>query len=97
MRYITIEDEKTVKLLNEKNDIALANSMLLERMGQMEAEYKANIGKMARLDEKARTKLKKIIPELGEYEQVSKISVERGAWEFHIADRMEEFKAGFKK
>ena len=97
MRNIQITDAKTIELLNSKNEFVMENQNILKQMEELEVQFNKNIGTVKRTDEKARVKLKKQIPELGEYEQVSRVYTDNGDWYFEIADRMEEFKSQFKK
>lgn len=96
MRNIQITDAKTVELLNSKNEFVIENQNILKQMEELEEQFNKNIGIVKRTDEKARIRLKKQMPDLGEYEQVSRVFIENEDWYFEIADRMEEFKERFK-
>ena len=107
MRKIKITDSKVLLTLNKKGELSKKTQVILDRMKEIEAENKilekdfnSYLIKSKTLDEKARPYLEKIIAklELGEYEQVSRVHQEDyGEWNIEIADRMEEFKAAFKK
>jgi Skp family chaperone for outer membrane proteins len=96
MRTLQITDAGTVKILNEKQVFVVENQNILKEMTELETRFNKNIGQTKRSDEKARIKLKKQLPKLDEYEQVSRVFEEGGDWYFEIADRMEEFKKAFE-
>lgn len=95
MRRIEVTNKSALKLLNSKAEISKRQQNISEAMEELEKEFNANLSKYARIDEKVRPTLKKILEkyEMGEYEEVSRVHQDtNGEWFFEIADRLEEFK-----
>ena len=95
MRKELIKDKTISTILDNKQEYVNKNLELIKKIEVLQKEYDKNTGLLAREDDKLRTKVKKIMPVLGEYEQVSRVYNDKGQWYFEIADRMEEFKARF--
>ena len=93
---IEITNSKILGLLEKKNYYAKDNVKIIEEMNALEKQMNKNIAKLKRLDEKVRPKIIKIIPELKEYEQMSRVYEDGGKWYMEIIDRLEEFKNRFK-
>ncbi len=93
---IEIENQEKLNLLGRKNELVEKNLELLKEMEVIEKEHNKNVSLLKRLDEKVRPKITKIIPPLGEYEQLSRVHNEKGKWYLEITDRLEEFKTAFK-
>ncbi len=66
-------------------------------MEKLEKEFNKNIGLIKRVDEKVRPKITKLIPPLGEFEQLSRVHLEGDKWLMEISNRLEEFKTNYKK
>lgn len=96
-QIIEITDEKVLKLLAEKQEIANQNLKMVSELEAIEKETNKNAGLIARLDEKVRPKIFKLAPKLGEFEQISRIYSENGKWKMEIVDRLEQFKTNYKK
>lgn len=98
MKKIKIENQKILKLLNKKSELAEGNMELVAEMEKLEKEHNKTISLIKRIDEKVRPRIMKILPEMGEYEQLSRVHLcDDGSWEFEIANRLEEFKNNYKK
>jgi len=95
---IKIENKRVLKILEDKNKYVVANQNLLKEMNKLEKEFNTNMAKAQRADEKVRPIIKKDIAKikLGEYEELSRLTNEKGYWELDIVDRLEEFKKAYK-
>lgn len=94
---IEIKDETVLKILTEKQEIAGKNVELIKQLEEIEKETNKNAGLVARLDEKVNPKILKLLPKLGEFEQLSRVYFEKGKWNMEIVDRLEQFKANYKE
>ena len=92
---IEITDGKILGLLDGKDILAKDNVRIIEEMNELEKQMNKNIAGLKRLDEKARPRIIKIIPELKEYEQMSRVYNDKGKWYMEITDRLEEFKKNY--
>ena len=107
MKKIVITDKKVLSILDKKGDISKETQKILDRMKAIEdegkkldKEFNIYLTKTMLLDEKARPFIKKIVEnvELGEFEQISRVHQEDdGKWTIEIADRLEEFKVGYRE
>lgn len=95
---IEIKNKKVLDILDAKNRLVVANQNLLTEMAKLEKEFNTNMSKTQRCDEKVRPLIKKDIEKLklGEFEELSRVTIESGVWEMEITDRLEEFKKAFK-
>jgi len=101
MKTVEITDTKLLKHLNDKHEVSLKNEKLLkemEELSKLETDFKTNISKMARMEERARPLIVKVAQKvkLTEYEELSRVYKKGSAWIMEFADRMEEFKIHFK-
>ncbi len=94
---IEITNSKILGLLGEKDYYAKDNVRIIEEMNVLEKQMNKNIAKLKRLDEKVRPKIIEIVPELKEYEQMSRVYGDKGKWYMEISDRLEEFKKRFNE
>lgn len=94
---IEITNGKVLELLGKKDVLAKDNVRIIEEMNVLETQMNKNIAGLKRLDEKVRPKIIKIIPELKEYEQMSRVYEDKGKWYMEISDRLEEFKKRFNE
>jgi len=99
MRKILIEDKKITTLLNEKSEISKRQKAITDEITKLEQEFNKNMGLYARIDEKARPLVLKLVEkeEMGEFEQISKVSEEKKGWFIQIADRLEELRERMKQ
>jgi len=100
MRKIVIEDKKVLETLSKKGALTVENQNTLKEMEELEKKFNTCLTKSQMIDEKSRPMIKKLVEkmDLGEYEEVSAVRQDKnGGWYVEIADRMEEFKAGFTK
>lgn len=104
MRRIEIKDARLIEILNKKNALTLENQEILRQLkkvedkgAELEKKFNTCLSKSKMIDEKSRPVIKKIADkvELGEYEEISKVTQVKNQWFIEIADRMEEFKAQF--
>lgn len=94
---IEITNGKILDLLGKKDFLAKDNLRIIEEMNVLEKQMNKNIAHLKRLDEKVRPKIIKIIPELKEYEQMSRVYEDKGKWYMECIDRLEEFKNRFNE
>ena len=95
---VKITDKKILDILNTKNTYVVENQNLLKEMEKLEKKFNANMGKTARCDERVRPLIRKEVQKLklAEFEEISRVTIESGAWEMEIVDRLEEFKRTYK-
>lgn len=95
---IEIRDVAVLKLLTDKQTIAAKSIDLIKQMEEIEKETNKNAGLVKRIDEKVRPKISKLLPNLGEFEQLSRVYCDKdGKWKMEIVDRLEQFKTNYKK
>ena len=99
MRQIKLTSVRALRLLAEKKDLSKRMLAITEEMTALEEESNKLIAKLARIDDRSRPLIIKEYEkaEVGEFEQISSVKQEGEDWFINIADRMEEFKAQFKK
>jgi len=107
MRQVKLTNKKVLSILDKKSALSKETNVILDRMKEIEAEYKdleakfnTQLSKTQVIDEKSRPYLQNIIDtlEMGEFEQVSRVhQSDNGEWNIEIVDRLEEFKEAFNK
>lgn len=101
MRIIEVNDQKVLKLLNERKEISVRQLAITLEYEKLEEEYNKNLALYARIDEKVRPLMDKITTklDLGEYEERTRVYQDEKdltKWFIEIADRMDEFKSAWE-
>jgi len=100
-----IEDKKVLEILKKKNEYVVKNNIILDKMAKLEAEMKkleaefnTNMSKTKIYDEKVRPLILNLVSKtvLGEYDELSRVYLDKNEWNMEFVDRMEEFKTLFK-
>lgn len=99
MKKIELKDKKILDLLSKKEKLAKDNLDILTEMEKMEKKVNSNGAKIKMLDEKVRPQILKEVSKsvLNEYEELVRVFNDNGKWTMEFTDRMEEFKANWKK
>lgn len=98
MSIIEITNVTVLNLLKEKQNLANRNLELVKDLEKIEQETNKNAGLVKRIDEKVRPRITKLLPKLGEFEQLSRVFFDKdGKWKMETIDRLEAWKASFKQ
>lgn len=99
MRTIQINNKKIKSQIDEKTKLSERMIEIGKASEKLEKEYKEIMQKMTRIDEKVRPEIKRVAEtiEQNEFEQLSRVFVDKKGLFFEIADRLEEFKVAFKQ
>lgn len=103
-RKIEIQNEKILESIKQTDECIKRQIVLVSEGEKIEKEGEELLQKMARYQEKVQPELKREVAkiEMGEFEEFSRCYLgkegeEEGKLYIEIADRLEEFKEGFKK
>ena len=100
-----IDDKRILEVLKKKNEFVVKNTSILDKMTKLEKEmnilneeFNSNLSKTKIFDEKARPMILEVVSKtvLGEYEELSRVFLDKGEWKMEFTDRLEEFKKLFK-
>ena len=99
MRKIEIKNDKILKGLKDKEEVVKRIREITATMAELEKEYNTLVAKVSRVDEKVRPHINKENQKIEkeEFEQLSRVIIDKEALIFEVADRLEEFKANYKK
>lgn len=97
MRYLTLKDDKLKSYLKEVKKIVDDIFVINEKLQKLDQERKVLGLKRQRILDKTRPLVEEKHVELGEFEQITQIKLEKGEPTLEIVDNLEEYKIFYKE
>lgn len=92
MRYFTIDNNKLVKILEERTDVFAKITVINEKLQELDKERNVHALKLERLKDKTKVIIDEEKIETNPYEIITRVYLDDGQPTAEIVDQVEEYK-----